>query len=368
MESGSINQKFQVPALDGLRGLAALIVILSHTSNVGYFFLPGLDFSGIGKSGVYLFFILSSFLLTLPLLHQGSSIFTAKLMSYYWSRRFFRVYPLYVIYLAVGLISSFAIDAIFGPKEWAIPFRLDIFEFIEHLLLQAGKSVTWSVAVEFKYYFVLPVLAYFYAVTLKCQLLPALLLSLLLMFLFSVIYPSENFISQDVRLGPYLSIFILGALLAVLQYNIRESKIKIASYLWLINCSCYLAVVLIILMIPSVYSRLITPVGNAYFSKELGLFSLLWAVVLFGVINGSSFIGKFLASPAMRYSGNISFSAYLFHPVFIDLMRHFKIETPINAWIVLLLTFITASLSFKLIENRFAKINFSRFKLKKFFI
>lgn len=368
MQKGSINQKFQIPALDGLRGLAVLIVILSHTSNVHYFFFPGLDFSGIGKSGVYLFFILSSFLLTLPLLHQGSSIFTAKLMSYYWSRRFFRVYPLYFIYLAAALMSSYAIDAIFGPKEWAIPFRLDIFEFIEHLLLQAGKSVTWSIAVEFKYYFVLPVLAYFYAVILKCQLLPALLLSLLLIFLFRVIYPSENFISQDVRLGPYLSVFILGALLAVLQYNIRESKIKIASNLWLINFSCYLAIVLMIVMIPSVYSTLITPVDNAYFSKEIGLFSLLWALVLFGVINGSSFIGKFLASPAMRYSGNISFSAYLFHPVFIDLMRHFKIETPINAWIVLLLTFITASLSFNLIESRLAKINFSNIKLKRFFI
>ncbi|MCY1298635.1 hypothetical protein D9M70_481290 [compost metagenome] len=50
------DKSFQIDALDGLRGLAALIVVLSHTSNLSMFFFPLLDFRGIGKSGVYLFF------------------------------------------------------------------------------------------------------------------------------------------------------------------------------------------------------------------------------------------------------------------------------------------------------------------------
>jgi len=56
-------------ALDGLRGLAVLVVIASHLSNVGLLPQPGL--SGTGKAGVYLFFVLSAFLLTRILLARS---------------------------------------------------------------------------------------------------------------------------------------------------------------------------------------------------------------------------------------------------------------------------------------------------------
>lgn len=36
-------------ALDGLRGLAALMVVASHASNIGVHLLPGFSLSGIGK-------------------------------------------------------------------------------------------------------------------------------------------------------------------------------------------------------------------------------------------------------------------------------------------------------------------------------
>ena len=51
------DNKLQINSLDGLRGLAVLAVFLSHTSNKGIFLIPNADFSGIGKSGVFLFFV-----------------------------------------------------------------------------------------------------------------------------------------------------------------------------------------------------------------------------------------------------------------------------------------------------------------------
>ena len=53
-------------ALDGLRGLAVLVVLASHFSSAGLFPRPALH--GVGKSGVYLFFVLSAFLLVRNLL------------------------------------------------------------------------------------------------------------------------------------------------------------------------------------------------------------------------------------------------------------------------------------------------------------
>ena len=43
----------QLDALDGLRGLAVLVVVASHLSNSEMHVLPALSLSGIGKSGVY---------------------------------------------------------------------------------------------------------------------------------------------------------------------------------------------------------------------------------------------------------------------------------------------------------------------------
>ncbi|MEY8199454.1 MAG: acyltransferase family protein, partial [Colwellia sp.] len=154
------NKSLQMDALDGLRGFAALIVIFSHTSNVGMQYLPMLDLSGIGKSGVFLFFLLSSFLLTLQLLKKGSDIFTVGTMSHYWQRRFFRIYPLFTLYLLSALLTPYLIFQLLGRSDTGVPFHLTLQEFIGHMTLQEGKSVTWSIAVEFKFYFILPFLAF----------------------------------------------------------------------------------------------------------------------------------------------------------------------------------------------------------------
>ena len=65
-------QTNRIAGLDGLRGVAVLIVILSHMSIRDMYLAPGLDFSGIGKSGVYLFFVLSAMLLASQMLNWNS--------------------------------------------------------------------------------------------------------------------------------------------------------------------------------------------------------------------------------------------------------------------------------------------------------
>src|SRR5206468_4060067 len=92
------DRRFQIDALDGVRGLAVLLVFFSHCSNKGVSLISNWDFSGIGKSGVWLFFLLSSFLLTYPFIAKGKQAFaTASLGQYFW-RRALRVYPLYTLY------------------------------------------------------------------------------------------------------------------------------------------------------------------------------------------------------------------------------------------------------------------------------
>ncbi|MDO5057809.1 MAG: acyltransferase [Lautropia sp.] len=126
--------------LHGLRGVAVLIVLLSHLGNADMPVMP-LAHHAIGKAGVWIFFALSAFLLTrglcTALTHARS---TGQALMSYTVQRVFRIYPLYLVVLLLhGLVGNLSAAGVF-----------------EHLGLQAGRHELWAIPVEFKYYLVIP--------------------------------------------------------------------------------------------------------------------------------------------------------------------------------------------------------------------
>lgn len=93
------------PALDGLRGIAVLLVILVHFGRASWF--PG------GFVGVDLFFVLSGFLITTLILHEWDSTGTVALRRFY-ARRALRLLPAACVLFAVFLLVVF----LFGDKEF----------------------------------------------------------------------------------------------------------------------------------------------------------------------------------------------------------------------------------------------------------
>jgi peptidoglycan/LPS O-acetylase OafA/YrhL len=353
------DKKYQMDSLDGLRGLAALIVVFSHTSNCGMFFIPFLDLSGIGKSGVFLFFLLSSFLLTLPLLRKGKEIFTFPVMSHYWQRRFFRIYPLYTLYLLLGVISTWVIAAALGKSGMGIPFALDWSGFINHLALLEGKGITWSIAVEFKFYFILPF--FVLAIVFIRSYGPGvtILFFLLLLLLSQAIFPQSESMVNDTRLLPYMPIFIIGMFLAVLQeyINLNESNKVITS---ICRCLGYLGVVGVIVMTPLVFSFFGDRVAGNYFHKQFILYALFWSFIILSSVNVQGLLLRFFTLPILRFYGAISFGLYLFHPIFIGALRRFEINGYMSSWLVLLGSTATAYISFRLIEGPISQYKLSR--------
>ncbi|MCA9473354.1 MAG: acyltransferase [Nitrospirales bacterium] len=348
------DKKFHINSLDGLRGFAALIVVFSHTSNSGMFFIPFLDLRGIGKSGVFLFFLLSSFLLTLPLLHKGKDILTISAMSHYWQRRFFRIYPLYTLYLLLGLISSFVISRYLGMPDIGVPFFLDFPGFVNHFLLLEGKGVTWSIAVEFKFYFILPLLVIITVFIRSYGFLSVILFFIVLIICSQIISPQHDSLTNDSRLLPYMPIFIIGVLLAVLQDYIHNSQsneivVKICRHLG------YIGLVGVVAMTPLVISLFGNRVPNNYLHKEFILYSILWSFVLLSSINYKGLIRKFFTLPILRFYGALSFSLYLFHPIFLNIIKRLEINGYASFWLVLLSSTIAAYFSFKIIEEPASK-------------
>lgn len=353
------DRKMQINSLDGLRGFAVLSVFLSHTSNTGILLLPFANFSGIGRIGVFLFFLLSSFLLSLPFIKNGSEGKSMIFLLNYLIRRFFRIYPLFFLYLLLGLVTSLTLWKIFEFRSpLGIPFYLSVNSFIDHLILEQGRGVTWSILVEFRYYFVLPLLALTYSVVLKSRLIPSIILTVILIVLSQIFWPESETVVNDSRLGPYLPIFFMGSLLALVFHRWQESTLKNSRRaLVTIEVLGLLALTAIVLMTPSIASVIMgEAIAFNYYHKQIMLFGLLWSIVLFSCVAGLGILKKFFENKVLRYLGFISFSVYLWHIVVLDLVRFSKITIPGKGWIILVITILISHISWAVIEKPLSKV------------
>lgn len=161
------------PALDGLRGVAILSVMLLHFTQV-----PGLRLSGgwsqtihalwLGWAGVDLFFALSGFLITTILLRNlGSERFFTK----FYARRALRIFPLYFIYLAIYSfawialsrmhhVSAAAFQEFRAEAPYLFSYTSNFYPLFHGELTKYGTGHFWSLAVEEQFYLVWPLLLY----------------------------------------------------------------------------------------------------------------------------------------------------------------------------------------------------------------
>ncbi|ETP34977.1 hypothetical protein F442_16771, partial [Phytophthora nicotianae P10297] len=141
--------------LDGLRGLAAMMVVVQHSRE----FVPSLH---LGSAAVDVFFILSSFLLTwlfmkksMKLLAQGASVRTwVFALLDYFQKRFFRVYPLFAVTAIVLHFLSFE-----NQRRYFIVKKPNQVQLYETLTFEYEHRyhVFWTLPLEIEYYFIIPV-------------------------------------------------------------------------------------------------------------------------------------------------------------------------------------------------------------------
>jgi peptidoglycan/LPS O-acetylase OafA/YrhL len=153
-----------IPALDGLRGIAILLVVVFHYW-LGWTAGPLDQFvqfwAGAGWIGVDLFFVLSGFLITGILLASKGR---AGYFRVFYARRVLRICPLYFIVLLFLLL----IGTSRAPWPWL--FLTNVQVAFEGRQLPPGVDVTWSLGVEEQFYLVWP------AVVLLCSRRSLLLL------------------------------------------------------------------------------------------------------------------------------------------------------------------------------------------------
>jgi peptidoglycan/LPS O-acetylase OafA/YrhL len=336
--------RLQLDALDGLRGVAVLIVVLSHLSNAHLYLVPGLDFRGTGKYGVYLFFVLSAFLLTKPLLREEMDPREARGWARYALRRVLRILPLYWLVLFVNW--AFA--------QWA-PTRampsLSTDELIGHLLLQQGKGVYWTIPVEFSYYLVLPLVALaFRALRLNLAFVSCATAAAIGALLFA--WPPATSARDTLNLGVYLPIFLLGSYAAVLDARWQQVGSQTTARRRSVTALACASLLGIVALAPASGSALLgEELPKDWMHRQFLVLGALWSVVVFGAVNGSRWLDRVLASRPLRLIGVVSFSIYLWHVPVARALVLAQLPSPwITSWAVVLASIAAGMLSFALIE------------------
>lgn len=233
----------RVACLDGLRGLAALWVLIGHCMILTGWGLPVL---GAPDLGVDLFILLSGFLMTFQ--YQLRSRFEdwtqPKVWAGFWIRRFFRIAPLYYVLLAVALLLGPAIyadrvlidTALATPTNYLqLPTRyLDasFTNLLAHLSFVFGLIPSyafrtplpdWSLGLEMQFYLVFPLLTLLAHQVgwIKMTLIAAAFgVCLVMLFhLAGIHFPMPSFLPLKLHL------FLCGMLIAI-DYNRESNPIK----------------------------------------------------------------------------------------------------------------------------------------------
>ena len=136
------------PALDGVRAIAALMVVFFHYGGPGVL---------QGWLGVQIFFVLSGFLITTLLLREQARTGRISLREFY-RRRAFRILPVYFVVLFVT-----AAGLLVAGQFWQNPLGRDFplyLTFLNEFGHGGAYGQSWSLGVEQKFYLVWPLLAF----------------------------------------------------------------------------------------------------------------------------------------------------------------------------------------------------------------
>lgn len=281
-----------LPALDGVRGLAAMAVLFSHASNAG---LAPSWFGGSGEIGVMVFYMLSGFLMSY--LYLDRPFGRTELHTYAVSRGA-RVLPLYYAVVVGALLLLIVLGnplyKIFGPGD-----------AFATLFLLEGSGIFWSIPVEIHFYIVFVLLWWA-----RSKGLFALCLAGLLALQACALWAFDQNGIEGRWLTSWLHIFALGGLLAMGRHRIGGRNLPPAAH-----ALGWAALIGLIFVAPALRHALGIPVDHAM--RDPFTIGVTVAVLVAASLNLGPM--RYFAVGWARWLGRMSFGIYLLHILFIGI-------------------------------------------------
>jgi peptidoglycan/LPS O-acetylase OafA/YrhL len=147
----------RIPVINGLRGLAILMVVANHATLFSQ--QPGKLWSQSGLLGVDIFFVLSGYIITRRLMMEQQRNGSVNIKSFY-IRRAFRILPLVFAYLIALCVISYFVDSLNLSRNEFVGTVLFFRNYQEALHPGMGiyTSHFWSLSIEEHFYLLWPAL------------------------------------------------------------------------------------------------------------------------------------------------------------------------------------------------------------------
>ena len=343
--------RFDIPALTGVRGVAALAVVTYHCWNAATI-TSGARLSFAGQWAVDLFFVLSGFVLSLTYLGRPVD----------WRRfavaRVARIYPLHVLTALAMAGLIYAETRVAGSPR---PPSLTIRQLIRELgLLTAmpliGRHMiwngpSWSISVEaWTYVLLFPLAAAVDRFDRKILLVPVVLAGLIALTVAAYRLPSGTIMTRDwIALARAMAGFAGGWAAYVVWRSPRHPMNGIATDL--------LALAIATLVVGLPLSWHLEP------WVTIPLFP--WLVL--GLATGRSGVASALSTRPMIYLGNISYSIYLVHWPIMEVVHLVPLPPAwshsfvVWAIAVIPITLLISDVTYRMVETRSRRYLRARF-------
>lgn len=362
------------PNLDGIRFIAALMVIVNHVEQISLAYdLPNcFDNEFIkktGRLGVCLFFVLSGFLITFLLFREEKVTRTVSL-KWFYIRRILRIWPLYFLIILLGLFVYRFIPALKFPLHDYTIYNgnmlsillLFIFFMPNIVLIKFGAipyvAQTWSIGTEEQFYLFWPVLNKY----IRNKLV--LIIGVFCLFFFAKTFFAWRVAgNESYRFWHELMITIpiqhmaIGAFFAyIASYPSRFlDLLRTLFFHRLVQVLAFASLLLIIL-----FNIYIPYIQEEYMCFVFGL------IIYNAALNDKNVF--LLNNKPLSYLGKISYGLYMYHPVAIVfsiiMMKYLGLSSykMLTYALVLTVSIGVSVLSYEYFEKYFFKLK-NKFKL-----
>lgn len=302
MNAPTLHRQYY-PALDGLRGLAILLVVIYH--NFGF-----LHYFFFGWLGVDLFFVLSGFLITDILL---KTVNHPHYLRNFYMRRVLRIFPLYYLSLLLFLIilpafiRHFDVHYYQENQVWLWTYLQNWLYIFKNPGYSNALNHYWSLAVEEQFYLVWPLVILLLK---KHQRLLAMLALLLVAVILLRLWIWNNKVADLAYFNLYTFTRIdglcMGSMLALLQ---RISPRFLKNYM----------PVLVLAFAGLNFIFYFINRNNQFSFPYLALtgystFAMIFVLLLNETISGeTTLINRLFSWTPLRFMGRISYGLYIFH-------------------------------------------------------
>lgn len=351
-----------LPSLDGWRAFAILGVIMTHDAPWSLGPFSNAAWKGFGGDGVYLFFAISGLLICWRILEEESLVGTFHLKSFY-IRRFFRIQPAALVYLAVvaALLLAGAIHELW--RFWfgaLLLYQNFTFHALNRHLIIYGLFTGhfWTLAVEEHFYILLSLLL----VTVRKHRLLVFAALLLLIKIAQKLALSHGLFSPDVSLRRtywLIQFLLLPAFIAIV---VRVPAIKALCQRWLHPWLIFSIMIALLLAEDSVHAHhlVVDIFRNSVPGQESLIFHFFPFWLVATMLHPRSWTTRLLELAPVRFLGRISYSVYLWHVLFFHLTSEQVSFAPLHIlgrrpWMYLM-TALFACGSYYLLEKPFMRL------------